>query len=49
MPGLVARKNRREVEAKAVDVHLGDPVAKAVLDEPPDDWLVGVERVAAAV
>ena len=45
---FVARENRREIEAEPVDVHLGNPVAEAVLDHPADDRLVGVERVAAA-
>ena len=45
---LVARQDRRQIEAEAVDVHLGDPVAQAVLDQPAHDRLVGVQRVAAA-
>src|SRR4029453_5989203 len=45
---LVARKNRRQVEAESVDVHLADPVAQAVLNQPPDDWLIRIEGVAAA-
>jgi hypothetical protein len=45
---LVGRQDRCEVESEAVDVHLGDPVAKAVLDEPPHGRLVGVEGVTAA-
>ena len=48
MAGRIARKNRRQVEAEAVDVHFFDPVAQAVHDHPPDDRMVGVERVAAA-
>ena len=46
-PDCVARQDRRQVEAEAVDVHLLDPVAQAVDDHPPDDRVVGVERVAA--
>ena len=37
---LVARQDRREVEAEAVDVHLLDPVAQAVEDQPADDRAV---------
>ena len=48
MARLVARQDRREIEAEAVDVHLGHPVAQAVLDQPAHDRLVGVQRVAAA-
>ncbi len=44
----VAREDRGEVEAEAVDVHLAHPVAEAVEDQAPDDRLVRVERVAAA-
>ena len=47
-PVLVARQHGREVEPEPVDVHVGDPVAEAVEDQPTDDGLVGVERVAAA-
>ena len=47
-PAFVARQDRRQVEPEPVDVHLGDPVAQAVLDQPAHDRLVGVERVAAA-
>ena len=36
-----------EVESESVHVHLGDPVAEAVLDHPTDDGLIGVEGVAA--
>ena len=43
---LAARQDRREVEAEAVDVHLLDPVAEAVEDQPPDDRAVALERVA---
>ncbi len=37
-----------EVEAEAVDPHLGDPVAQRVGDQPDGLRLAGVERVAAA-
>ena len=46
--GFVARQDRRQVEPEPVDMHLGHPVAQAVLDHAADDRLVGVERVAAA-
>ena len=45
---LVAREDRREVEAETVDVHHLDPVVQAVEDQPAHDGVVGVERVAAA-
>ena len=41
-------EDRRQVEAEAVDVHLGHPVAQAVEDELADDRVVAVQRVAAA-
>ena len=44
---VVAREDRREIEAKAVDVHLGHPVAQAVLNQTPHDRLVRVQGVAA--
>ena len=28
-------------------MHLRDPIAQAILDQPAHDWLVGVQRVAA--
>ena len=37
-----------QVEAEAVDVHVGDPVAEAVEDEVEDLGVAGVEGVAAA-
>ena len=43
-----AREHRGEIEPEAIHVHRLDPVAKAVHDHPPDDRLVGVERVARA-
>ena len=48
MARLVARQDRREIEAEAVDVHLRHPIAQAILDQPAHDRLVGVQRVAAA-
>src|SRR4051794_31567308 len=42
---LVTRQDRREIEAEPVDVHLGHPVAQAVLDQPAHDWLIRVERI----
>src|SRR5262249_3893332 len=47
MTGRIAREDRREVETEPVDVHLGHPVAQAVLDHPAHDRLVGVQRIAA--
>ncbi len=44
----VAREHRCEVEPKAIHVHRLDPVAETVHDHPPDDRLVGVERVPRA-
>ena len=41
-------QGRRQVEAEAVDVHVGDPVAEAVEDEVEDLGVAGVEGVAAA-
>ena len=41
-------EDRRQVEPEAVDVHLGDPVSQAVENEPADDRVVAVQRVAAA-
>ena len=46
--GLVARQDGREIEAKAVDMHLGDPITQAILDQPAHDRLIGVQCVAAA-
>ncbi|CAO0831035.1 hypothetical protein SMICM17S_11286 [Streptomyces microflavus] len=43
-----AGQGRREVEAEAVDAHLGDPVAQRVGDEPQHLRLDHVEGVAAA-
>src|SRR5204862_5656432 len=45
---LVSRQDRREIETKAVDMHLGDPISQAVKNQPSDNWLVSVQRVAAA-
>ena len=43
-----AGQRRHQVEAEAVDVHLGDPVAQRVEDEPQRQRVVGVDGVAAA-
>ena len=45
---LVAQQRGDQVEAEAVDAHLGDPVAQRVQDEPQHAGLGGVDRVAAA-
>ena len=45
---LIPPEHRSEVEAEAVDVHLGDPVAQRVEDEPQRQRVVGVDGVAAA-
>ena len=42
----LARQRRGEVEAEAVDVHLGDPVAQRVHDQLEHPRAGGVERVA---
>ena len=41
-------EDRRQVEPEAVDVHLLDPVAQAVENEPAHDRMIAVEGVAAA-
>ena len=46
VPG--AGQRRGEVEAEPVDVHLGDPVAQRVHDEPQRAEVGGVDGVAAA-
>src|SRR6516162_1523159 len=46
MPLLVARQDRRKIEAEAVHMHLGHPVTQAVQNEPAHDRLIGVERIA---
>src|SRR5271165_7454629 len=46
MAGGIARKDRSEVEAEPVDMHLVDPVAQAVHNHSPDDWMIGVESIA---
>ncbi len=43
-----AGQGRREVEAEAVDAHLGDPVAQRVGDEPEHVRLDDMQGVAAA-
>ena len=47
MPRVVAGQDRRQVEPKAVDVHLLDPVAQTVHDHPADDRLVSVQGIPA--
>ena len=42
----LARKDRCQVEAEAVDAHLGDPVTQAVGHHLQDAWVAQVERVA---
>jgi hypothetical protein len=44
----VARQHRREVEAKAVDMHLAGPVAQAVHHQLQHARLAQVEAVAGA-
>ena len=44
----LARERRGEVEAEAVDVHLGDPVAQRVHEQLQHARVLHVERVAAA-
>ena len=44
----LAGQRAGQIEAEAVDVHLGDPVAQAVHDELQDARVRHVERVAAA-
>ena len=43
-----AGQRRHQVEAEAVDVHLGHPVAQRVEDQPQRQRVVGVDGVAAA-
>ena len=45
---LPATKDRCQVEAEAVHVHLGDPVAQAIDDEVAHHRVVAVHRVAAS-
>src|SRR5262249_57515532 len=44
----LARERGGEVEAKAVDVHVHDPVAQAVHQQLQDPRVAHVQRVAAA-
>ena len=44
----LARQRRRQIEAEAVDVHLGDPVAQAVHDELQHLRMAHVQAVAGA-
>ena len=46
-PRVVAGQDRRQVEPKAVDVHLLDPVPQTVHDHPADDRLVSIQSIPA--
>ena len=48
LPVLISGKNGGQVEAEAVDVHLRDPVPKAVADHPAHHRVVGVQGIAGA-
>ena len=48
MPGCIARQDRRQIKAEAIDVHFLDPVAQAIDNHPPHDRMIGIQRVAAA-
>ena len=48
MAGRIARKDRRKIEAEAIDVHLCYPVAQTIQDHPAHDRMIGLEGVAAA-
>jgi hypothetical protein len=39
--------NRGEIETEAVNVHFLHPIAEAVEDHPPDNRMIGVERVSS--
>jgi hypothetical protein len=43
-PMLVARQDRRKIEAEAVHMHFSHPVTQAVQNQPAYDRLIGVER-----
>jgi hypothetical protein len=45
---FIARHRHCEVKAEAIDVHLRDPVAQAVQNEPQRGRAGGIDRVAAA-
>src|SRR6476646_8333139 len=44
--GRIAREDRSQVEAEAVNMHLADPIAQAVDDHPADNGMIGIKRVA---
>ena len=48
LPFGAAAQDRRQVEAEAVDVQLGDQVGQAVDDQVAHQRMIAVERVAAA-
>src|SRR5207247_9374969 len=43
-----AREDGRKVEAEAVHMHLLEPIAQAVHDQPPNNRMVGIEGVSSA-
>ena len=46
--GVRARHDGAEIKSEPVHVHLADPVAQAVQDEAPYEWVVAVDGVPAA-
>ena len=44
---VAAPEHRRQVEAKAVDMHIRGPVAQAVHHQPQQLWATDIQRVAA--
>ena len=48
MAGRIARENRGEIKAEAINVHLFDPVAETIEDHPANDWMIGVKRISGA-
>src|SRR5262249_58575783 len=45
---VAAREDARQVEAKAIDVHLLHPEFEAVDDERTQQWMIAIDRVAGA-
>ncbi len=45
---LVPLQDGRQIESKAIHVHRFDPVAETIEDHPPNDGMIGVERVPGA-
>ena len=45
---LVTRQYRGEIDAKAVDTHLADPITETVENQTTDNRLIGVQGIAAA-